>query len=174
MSGHSTATSSSPEAGPSTLSVRRKAVLNVPEGNQKISEEKEFDPADVRTGDVKQDVLEAIKRINPAEDLRNIGKVPCARQALLTGIAGGTGFGAVVFLSRRRTWTAANWAVGTFVGISALMWENCRRKRVKELSQMAIIQEKFAHRHISQLKRKETASAPVSIETQNISSDKRL
>jgi hypothetical protein len=41
------------------------------------------------------------QRINPSEDLRNIGQVPCARQALLTGIAGGTGFGAVVFLSRR-------------------------------------------------------------------------
>jgi len=132
----------------------------VPEGNQPISEAKEVDPADVRTGDVKYDVFEAIKRINPTEDLRNIGNVPCARQALLTGIAGGTGFGAVMFLSRRRTWQAANWAVGTFVGISALMWENCRRKRVKELSQMAIIQEKFAHRHVSQLKRNEALSTP--------------
>jgi hypothetical protein len=60
MSGDSIA-STSTTAGPSTLGTRRKAVLNVPEGNQKITEEKELDPADVRTGDVKQDVLEAIK-----------------------------------------------------------------------------------------------------------------
>ncbi len=42
-----------------------------------------------------------LQRVNPTEDIRNIGQIPCARQALLTGIAGGTGFGAVMFLSRR-------------------------------------------------------------------------
>lgn len=138
----------------------RKAVLNIPEGNQPIIEAREFDPADERSGDARRDYFEALKRLNPAEDFKNIGKIPCARQALLTGIAGGTGFGAVMFLSRRKPWQAGNWAVLTFIGLSGLMWENCRRKRTKELSQMMQIQEKFAHRHVSQLKRKEPAVSP--------------
>jgi hypothetical protein len=40
---------------------------------------------------------------------------------------------------------------------------------------MAIIQEKFAHRHVSQLKRKEPASSSSpSIEAQGGSDDKRI
>lgn len=80
--------------------------------------------------------------------------------------------------------SAANWAVGSFVGISAIMWyvlppshaphppltaprrENCRRARAKELAQMAFIQERFAHRHISKLKRRD-ASDPDSAVVQD-------
>ncbi len=113
--------SGSDQAGPSS-GLRRKAVLNVPEGSQPIVEAPDLDPNDARTGETTRDLWEAAKvtmtpdgmgeilnrlilqRIKPTEDLKNIGNVPCARSALLTGMAGGAGFGAVTFLSRRSGW----------------------------------------------------------------------
>ncbi|KAJ9098264.1 hypothetical protein QFC21_004593 [Naganishia friedmannii] len=110
----------------------------------------------------------------------DIGSIPCARQALLSGIVAAFGIGSISYIARRRPKSAANWAVGSFVGISAIMWyvvaspllrissqsdqlipsphanrENCRRARAKELTQMQWIQERYAHRHISKLRRKD-------------------
>ncbi|GHJ84996.1 hypothetical protein NliqN6_1398 [Naganishia liquefaciens] len=150
------------------LPPQHREVLNVPTGNAPISPEpRVLGEADLRTGDTKTDVMAAIKRIRPIEDLKNIGQIPCARQALLSGIAAGFGIGSISYIARRRPKSAANWAVGSFVGISAIMWENCRRARAKELAQMAIIQEKFAHRHVSKLKRRD---APAPADTGSTSS----
>ncbi|KAI5452981.1 hypothetical protein NCC49_006514 [Naganishia albida] len=139
-------------------------ILNVPAGNSEISAEpRVLTDADRRTGDTKEDLVKAFKRIRPIEDLKNIGNIPCARQALLSGIVAAFGVGSISYIARRRPKSAANWAVGSFVGISAIMWENCRRARAKELAQMQYIQERYAHRHISKLRRKdggETSKLP--------------
>ena len=42
------------------------------------------------------------QRIDVKEDFKNLGQMPCARTALLSGIAGGTGIGAVRFLASHR------------------------------------------------------------------------
>ncbi|KAG7575478.1 hypothetical protein FFLO_00297 [Filobasidium floriforme] len=133
-----------------------KEVLNISAGNQPITEDpKPLKPEDRRTGDFKQDFWSAFRRIRPIDDLQSIGTIPCARESLLSGIAGGFGIGSVRYISKRMVGTATNWAVGSFVGISILMWENCRRKRAKELAQMKLIEKQFAHRHVSKLKRKD-------------------
>ncbi|KAJ9114169.1 hypothetical protein QFC20_001685 [Naganishia adeliensis] len=155
-------------------------VLNVPAGNSEISAEpRVLTEADRRTGDTKQDLVAAFKVLRGlAEDSTDrgsekyasafphtlhgnqhlpldIGNIPCARQALLSGIVAAFGVGSISYIARRRPKSAANWAVGSFVGISAIMWENCRRARAKELAQMQYIQERYAHRHISKLRRKD-------------------
>ena len=43
-----------------------------------------------------------MQRIDVKEDFKNLGQMPCARTALLSGIAGGTGIGAVRFLASHR------------------------------------------------------------------------
>lgn len=143
-------------SAPPTPGYQPRQVLNVPSGNSEISSEPGVMPAEERrSGDMKRDLVEAVKRIKPLEDLKNIGSIPCARQALLSGIVAAFGIGSISYIARRRPKSAANWAVGSFVGISTIMWENCRRARAKELAQMQWIQERYAHRHISKLRRKD-------------------
>ncbi len=48
-------------SGSSPTMSHRKAVLNIPEGNQSIIEAHELDPAEERSGDAKKDYLEALK-----------------------------------------------------------------------------------------------------------------
>ncbi|WWC66597.1 uncharacterized protein I206_100500 [Kwoniella pini CBS 10737] len=129
------------------------APLNIPAGNSPITPDAEPIKADENlTGDASEDLKKALSRIRPTEDLQNIGKIPCARNSLLYGIAGGTGLGAVRFLGSRKPWSAANWAVGSFILISGFQWEMCNRARRKELAQMRAITERYPHRHISKLK----------------------
>ncbi|KAK8865838.1 hypothetical protein IAR55_000986 [Kwoniella newhampshirensis] len=128
--------------------------LNIPSGNSPITPDPEPRPeVENLTGDKMTDLKAALKRIRPLEDFENIGKIPCARNSLLYGIAGGTGIGAVRFLGSRRPWLAANWAVGSFLAIAVFQWETCNRARRKEIQQMRAIQERYPHRHISKLKK---------------------
>ncbi|GFZ52380.1 hypothetical protein JCM24511_10153 [Saitozyma sp. JCM 24511] len=142
----------------------RSPILNIPSGNSTVSEEASARPSeDGLSGDRVKDYWAALQRVDVARDLENIGQIPCARNSLLYGIAGGAGVGAVRFISSRRAKLASNWAVGAFVGISIVQWyvaarefvvgQLCNNARAKELQQMRMIQEKFSHRHASKLKR---------------------
>ncbi|RSH93287.1 hypothetical protein EHS25_007641 [Saitozyma podzolica] len=153
----------------------RSPILNIPSGNSTVSEETDVRPSeDGLSGDRVKDYWAALQRVDVARDLENIGQIPCARNSLLYGIAGGAGVGAVRFISSRseqallerrprvvlRAWLtgqgaklASNWAVGAFVGIAIVQWQLCNNARAKELQQMRMIQEKFSHRHASKLKR---------------------
>ncbi|WVQ97136.1 hypothetical protein IAU59_004246 [Kwoniella sp. CBS 9459] len=147
----SSSSSSSSSKAPTTAS----APMNIPAGNSPITPDAEPRSADENlTGNGLDDLKTALKRIRPKEDFENIGKIPCARNSLLYGIAGGAGIGAVRFLGSRRPWVAANWAVGSFIAIAAFQWETCNRARRKELQQMRVIQERYPHRHISKLKKR--------------------
>ncbi|WVQ71048.1 hypothetical protein IAR50_000573 [Cryptococcus sp. DSM 104548] len=131
-----------------------KAPLNIPSGNSQITPDSQpLKPDERLTGDKLQDLKSAISRIRPKDDFENLGKIPCARNSLLYGIAGGTGIGAVRFLGSRRPYSAANWAVGSFLAITLFQWETCQRARRTELAQMKTIQEKYPHRHVSKLKK---------------------
>ncbi|ODN84329.1 hypothetical protein L202_00303 [Cryptococcus amylolentus CBS 6039] len=131
-----------------------KAPLNIPSGNSQITPEPQpLKPEERLTGNKLQDFKSAFGRIKPKNDLENLGKMPCARNSLLYGIAGGTGIGAVRFLGSRRPWSAANWAVGSFLAITLFQWETCQRARRIELAQMKAIQDRYPHRHVSKLKK---------------------
>ncbi|KAK6905505.1 hypothetical protein I203_106334 [Kwoniella mangroviensis CBS 8507] len=139
----------------SSISKPMNAPLNIPAGNSPITPDAEpIRPDENLTGDTVADMKKALARIRPKEDFENIGKIPCARNSLLYGIAGGAGLGAVRFLGSRKPWVAANWAVGSFILISGFQWEMCNRARRKELAQMRAITERYPHRHISKLKQK--------------------
>ncbi|WVQ85330.1 hypothetical protein IAT38_007495 [Cryptococcus sp. DSM 104549] len=136
----------------------QKPVLNIPAGQSEITPDpKPMRPDERSTGNKFQDFWAAFTRIRPKQDLENIGQIPCARNSLLYGIAGGTGLGVVRFLGSRRVISGGNWAVGGFIAIATFQWETCNRARRKELAQMRAIQERYPHRHVSKLRRKDAA-----------------
>ncbi|WWD17977.1 hypothetical protein CI109_102423 [Kwoniella shandongensis] len=143
--------------------------LNIPAGNSPITPDPQpRTEVENLSGDKWTDFRAAMGRIRVVEDLENIGKIPCARNSLLYGIAGGAGVGAVRFLGSRRPWLAANWAVGSFIAIAVFQWETCNRARRKEIQQMRAIQERYPHRHISKLKKiEEEAKAAAAAAAQN-------
>lgn len=69
-------------------------------------------------------------------DFQEVHKKPCARDALLTGIGGGFGIGGVRAILGASVWKTCNWAVGSFVFGSFLMYEYCHRRRQLEMQGM--------------------------------------
>jgi len=81
----------------------------------------------------KPTVLDAVKTINPVQDLQRLPSMPCARTSLLFGIVAGASIGGLRFVFSRggrgtlnggnNRWgemgAAANWAVGAW-GIASL------------------------------------------------------
>ncbi|KAI5863662.1 hypothetical protein GGS23DRAFT_596168 [Durotheca rogersii] len=95
-----------------------------------------------------RDGIQSIKR----DDFFGVHRIPCARQAFMTGIVAGTvaGFGRYLVgapANRRprgataRIPKAANWAFGTFFVASIGQWEYCRAQRASELVAMARVVE---------------------------------
>ena len=66
------------------------------------------------------------------EDFSNVHHTPCFRNAMLPGIAGGMGVGAIRFLIGANAMAAANWAVGGFAGIAFVTHGFCQRRRSLE------------------------------------------
>ncbi|KAI9592794.1 hypothetical protein BDF19DRAFT_450132 [Syncephalis fuscata] len=75
--------------------------------------------------------------------MRNIGKVPCARDSLLYGIGGGIAVGAGRFITSRKALTASNWAVGAFALISIGCWEWCHFQRFRHAQKVGLVVEKL-------------------------------
>ncbi|CEG83106.1 hypothetical protein RMATCC62417_17078 [Rhizopus microsporus] len=82
--------------------------------------------------------VDALKTIK-LEDFKDINKIPCSRNALLYGMAAGVAMGAVRFMSKRMIPTSANWAVGTFCGVSAISFEMCQMDRRQKLEKLRMI-----------------------------------
>ncbi|CAH0026282.1 unnamed protein product [Clonostachys rhizophaga] len=78
--------------------------------------------------DERPTISNAVAMIKP-DDFKNVASTPCARNALLTGIAGGFGLGGVRFVFSGKIGKAANWAVGTFVFASMGQYEYCQYLR---------------------------------------------
>ncbi|KAG8862415.1 hypothetical protein FRB96_001485 [Tulasnella sp. 330] len=98
------------------------------------------------TGNLSQDLPNAFKQVNVVEDFKRLPEIPCARNALMYGIASGSGIGCVRFMSAGPK-RAANWAVGTFVFVSSVAWTICRRDRAKENQTMQAIIQQYPERH---------------------------
>ena len=98
-------------------------------------------------------VFDALRSIKPSE-FKEVHKKPCVRDALLTGIGGGFGIGGVRaiwggtlpsglaylvgigLIYEATVWSSCNWAVGSFVFGSFLMYEFCQRRRLLEMAGM--------------------------------------
>lgn len=59
---------------------------------------------------------------------RNVLKMPCFRQSILSGLGGGIGTGLLVFLFTSRPKFAMNCTVGSYALITIGVWFNCRLK----------------------------------------------
>ncbi|KAI9329554.1 hypothetical protein BDR26DRAFT_939281 [Obelidium mucronatum] len=75
--------------------------------------------------------------------LTNIGRLPCARNALLYGISSGLAVSAARFLARRNLRSAGNWGILAFAGMSVASWEMCRLQR-------RLVQEQLSHLAVEQ------------------------
>ncbi|KAG1057238.1 hypothetical protein G6F46_008826 [Rhizopus delemar] len=82
--------------------------------------------------------VDALKTIK-LEDFKEVNKIPCSRNALLYGMAAGVTIGAIRFMSKRIVSTSANWAVGTFCGVSAVSFEMCQMERKQKLEKLRMI-----------------------------------
>ncbi|ORX43853.1 hypothetical protein DM01DRAFT_1387022 [Hesseltinella vesiculosa] len=91
-------------------------------------------------GDVhsKADYVDALKSVK-LEELKDIGKIPCARTSLLYGIGAGFGIAALRFITKRNIKSSSNWAVGTFCGVSAINFELCQMERKQKLERLQLI-----------------------------------
>ncbi|CAK9782550.1 hypothetical protein CC85DRAFT_326933 [Cutaneotrichosporon oleaginosum] len=134
-----------------------RAPLNIPAGNSPITPDRDaqFDPeAEKLTGNWWEDRKRALKRVSMNDfSLERAGQVPCLRSSALYGISGGVGIGAIRFLGTRKVYSACNWAVLSGCAVALGAWEMCNAQRREELRNMRMIQEKFPHRHVSNLKR---------------------
>lgn len=76
--------------------------------------------------------------------LSSLAKMPCFREAGLTGLSAMGVLGMVVFLVQKSPSKAANWAVGGLLLGSTVSWEQCRSKRRKEFAFTAQARETVA------------------------------
>jgi len=69
-----------------------------------------------------------------------MGNLPCTRNSLLAGIAGGLGVGFIRSMNTKMIY-AGNWAVVTFALVSLTSWNICRSQISKERQTMQWIKE---------------------------------
>ena len=62
-------------------------------------------------------------------DFKTVGQTPCFRDAMLPGIGGGMGLGALRFVVGGSMWKGMNYAAAGFMGISVVMYQVCQRRR---------------------------------------------
>ncbi|GAA5970657.1 hypothetical protein JCM3765_001184 [Sporobolomyces pararoseus] len=121
----------------------------------------------------KPTVLDAVKTINPVQDLQRLPSMPCARSSLLFGIVAGASIGGLRFIFSRggrgtlnggnnrmgEFGAAANWAVGAW-GIASLgAWETCRARQTAEATRMAALVSEIKSRQAAKAA-KQRSSAP--------------
>ncbi|KAF9077517.1 hypothetical protein BDP27DRAFT_1311178 [Rhodocollybia butyracea] len=66
---------------------------------------------------------------------KNVEKLPCARNSLLTGIAAGSGMAFIRGVSTTPM-VAGNWFVGTFLAVAAISHQVCMRQMEAERKQV--------------------------------------
>ncbi|KIM28458.1 hypothetical protein M408DRAFT_329509 [Serendipita vermifera MAFF 305830] len=86
----------------------------------------------------------AAKTVKP-DDYRNIERVPCMKQSLVYGIAGGSAIGCTRYLSSNPL-VASNWAVASFVLIAAASWHRCRGIQAAQKEQIQIIRDQLVEK----------------------------
>ncbi|PVF93115.1 hypothetical protein CPB86DRAFT_743170 [Serendipita vermifera] len=100
------------------------------------------------------------------DDFKNIERIPCARQSLVYGIAGGTAIGCTRYLTSN-PFVASNWAVASFVLISTASWYRCRSFQESQRAQIQILRDQFAERAKKHALKQNSDSSSPSPESQN-------
>ncbi|KAF9483422.1 hypothetical protein BDN70DRAFT_873931 [Pholiota conissans] len=85
--------------------------------------------------------------VDSFQSARHITEVPCARNAFLTGIAGGLGVGIIRGLSTNAL-RAGHWAMGTFLFLSASSWHVCQWRFEQERRQLTKMMETMRKRPV--------------------------
>ena len=65
-------------------------------------------------------------------DLAHVTQVPCARNALLYGVAAAVAIGGVQYFLKKSLRRGLNWGAASFGGVSLLAFESCRFARFQE------------------------------------------
>ncbi|KAF2717232.1 hypothetical protein K431DRAFT_288761 [Polychaeton citri CBS 116435] len=84
------------------------------------------------------------------EEFQSIHKKPCVRDSLMPGIGGGFALGGLRAIFGATIWSSCSWAVATFCGTSAVMYQYCQYRRQMEkdgmIRAMEILEKKDAER----------------------------
>ncbi|WFD41179.1 uncharacterized protein MJAP1_004174 [Malassezia japonica] len=99
-------------------------------------------------------LLEAFQNTSFSELVQRLPHIPCARSSLLFGMASGASVGVIQVFAGRGISRATNWAVGSFLFVSVVGWETCRRQRAAEQARLKHIMSEHARR------REERGQAP--------------
>ncbi|KIL59040.1 hypothetical protein M378DRAFT_15072 [Amanita muscaria Koide BX008] len=85
--------------------------------------------------------------LNPkcSKSVKHITDIPCARDALMNGIAGGAGIGFVRGLSAGPL-VAGHWAMATFTLVSIGSWHICQKRIADERKSIATVIESAPRR----------------------------
>ncbi|KAK7469068.1 hypothetical protein VKT23_003561 [Stygiomarasmius scandens] len=105
---------------------------------------------------------------NPFEFMKNLDKIPCARNSLLTGIAGGAGMAFIRGMTVAPI-VAGHWFAGTFLVVSLGSWHLCQAKIESERQKVAQIIESGPKRTLK--KDSDTGTVSLSASTPNESSE---
>jgi cytochrome c oxidase assembly protein subunit 20 len=90
-------------------------------------------------------IKEAVNKISlESFKFDNLVKIPCFREAGLTGLSALGVLGTIIFIAQKSPAKAANWGVGGFLLGSTVSWEQCRSKRRRELAFAATARETVA------------------------------
>ncbi|KAG8950302.1 hypothetical protein FRC03_012911 [Tulasnella sp. 419] len=103
-------------------------------------------PEEKLSGNAIDDYSRAMKKIVFSDDMKHLPYVPCARGALMYGIASGLGIGMIRYMAGGVR-KAGNYAVGTFVFVALTSWKLCRSDREEDMATQRMIAEKYPERN---------------------------
>eukprot|EP00051_Salpingoeca_urceolata_P002036 m.46378 g.46378 ORF g.46378 m.46378 type:complete len:138 (+) comp11852_c0_seq2:225-638(+) len=96
----------------------------------------------------------------------SIARTPCARDALLNGIAGGTGLGFARFFQSKLIGSSCNVAFVTFLTITLGSFELCnQRRRAKELEAIVLTRQLNEKTELMRARQKQRDNASTSTDT---------
>jgi cytochrome c oxidase assembly protein subunit 20 len=75
------------------------------------------------------------------QDFKHLHETPCTRPAFLYGIGSGFVLAGVQFALGASLRKATSWALGSFLGVSVLIYEGCHFRREREKERVRLIQE---------------------------------
>ncbi|THV05182.1 hypothetical protein K435DRAFT_647903 [Dendrothele bispora CBS 962.96] len=103
--------------------------------------------------------------------MKNVDKIPCARNSLLTGIAGGAGMAFIRGMSVAPI-VAGHWFAGTFLVVSLGSWHICQAKIEAERQKVAQIIESGPKRTLKKDLDTDTVSLSVSTSSDSSATSK--
>ncbi|KYN37723.1 Protein FAM36A [Trachymyrmex septentrionalis] len=80
---------------------------------------------------------------------RDIRKIPCFKQSMLTGIYSGLTAGLVTFMFTSRGNLSANVALGSYMGVASIYWCYCRYNNTMEKYEMQNLQDIMRQKSIN-------------------------